>query len=140
MVSTRSQVYRDHVRYQSLFGSEVMVIIYTGRDVRQLFTANDRAALGRLSAQLDARPDLHAVITPLDAVDFAAAQLPIAPKLAGAALSRDQSAAAAIRQSAATGGDATDQAAAAAVAISLKPQPEPIPIGVKVTFASIGVA
>jgi len=74
MVSARSQVYRDDLRYQSLFGGEVMVVIYHG-DIRQLFGLGDRDALGRLSAQLGARRDLQSVITPLDAVTFAAAQL-----------------------------------------------------------------
>ena len=117
MVSSGSQVYRNDVLYQRLFGGEVMVVIYHG-DVRQMFSPANRAALGHLGEQLGARPDIHAVVTPLDAANFAAAQLPIAPQLAVAALSRDQAAAAtaAVRQAAATGGDAAAQAAASVAA------------------------
>jgi len=117
MVSPSSQVYRNDVLYQGLFGGEVMVVIYHG-DVRQLFSPANRAALAKLDDQLGARSDIHAVVSPLDAANFAAAQLPIAPGLALAALGRDQAAAAAaaIRQSAASGGDATAQTAASAAA------------------------
>jgi hydrophobe/amphiphile efflux-3 (HAE3) family protein len=89
MIPSGSTVYTDNVRYQHQFGSDPMVIVFTG-DIRRLLTGHDLHELRALQRRLETSGTNHAVLGPLTALRFAADQLSVAPGLALGALTRDQ--------------------------------------------------
>jgi len=92
MIRSGSTVYTDNVRYQHQFGSDPMVIVFTG-DNRTLLQGRNLDRLGALQHRLETAGVAHAVLSPLTALRFAADQLPIAPRLALGALQREVAAA-----------------------------------------------
>jgi hydrophobe/amphiphile efflux-3 (HAE3) family protein len=92
MIPSGSTVYTDNVRYQRQFGSDPMVIVFTGAN-RDLLAGRNLAELRGLQRRLVQAGVYHAVLGPLTALRFAADQLPIAPGLALGALTRAQAAA-----------------------------------------------
>jgi uncharacterized protein len=89
MIPSGSTVSTDNVRYQHQFGSDPMVIVFTG-DTQQLLAGHDLRALRALQRRIEGSGDYHAVLGPLTALRFAADQLSVAPELALGALERDQ--------------------------------------------------
>ena len=89
MIPSGSSVYTDNVRYQHQFGSDPMVIVFTG-DTRKLLTGRNLHELRTLQHRLEGSADYHAVLGPLTALRFAADQLGVAPGLALGALARDE--------------------------------------------------
>ncbi|MGZ4691791.1 MAG: efflux RND transporter permease subunit, partial [Acidimicrobiia bacterium] len=89
MIPSGSTVYTDNLRYQHQFGTDPMIIVFTG-DRGRLLSGQNLRELRRLQHRLAASGEYHAVLGPLTAVRFAADQLSIAPKLALDALARDQ--------------------------------------------------
>jgi hydrophobe/amphiphile efflux-3 (HAE3) family protein len=92
MVSNTSQVYLDNLKFQSSFGGELMVVVFDG-DLRQLFTAHNRAALAAVESDIAGSGRFHTVIGPDTAIEFADRQVGVAGPLTLAALARDQAAA-----------------------------------------------
>ena len=92
MVSPDSAVYRENLRYQGAFGGEVMVVVFDG-DIHQLFTAENRAELDRLTSELQRTGRFHAIIGPDTALEFAAEQIEVSAPLTLAAYERDLAAA-----------------------------------------------
>lgn len=113
-VASGSRVYRDNLVYQREFGGEPVLVLFTG-DVRSLFEPQNAVLLEELEDELLATGRYHSVLSPLTAVRFAAAQVPLAVQLAPAALLREREAAAgAARESVeAAGGSPEEQEEAA---------------------------
>ncbi|TFE34061.1 RND transporter [Frankia sp. B2] len=68
-----SQVARDNVAYQSLFGGQAMVTLFTldkGERLEDLFTKRNISQFRELQASLDADDRIESVITPLTALEF----------------------------------------------------------------------
>jgi hydrophobe/amphiphile efflux-3 (HAE3) family protein len=67
------QVYKDNVSYQSLFGGQAMLTLYTmdkGKDVSDLFTPGNLARFRDQEKQLRASPGVLGVVSPLTALQF----------------------------------------------------------------------
>ena len=93
MVPRTSQVYLDNLRYQESFGGELMVVALDG-DIRQIFTARNRAALAAIESEIAGTGRFSTIIGPDTAMAFAHRQVDIAGPLMLGALERDQAAAA----------------------------------------------
>lgn len=68
-----SQVAVDNQRYQSLFGGQAMITVFTaepGKDVLDLFTPANRTKLADLQDELDRTAGVQAAATPLDAMNW----------------------------------------------------------------------
>lgn len=94
LVDSRSDVYRDSVRYQSTFGGEPMLVLLTG-DIRAMF--RERGALDEIAAleeELRESGEFTAVLGPITALDFGVGQVSVAPDVIAAATARDVEAAA----------------------------------------------
>ena len=89
MIPSGSTVYTDNVRYQHQFGSDPMVIVFTG-DTRKLLSGRNLRELQSLQRRVERSGAYHAVLGPLTTLRFAADQLPVAPGLALGALARDE--------------------------------------------------
>ena len=89
MIPSGSTIYTDNVRYQHQFGTDPMLIVFTG-DRGRLLSGHNLHELRVLQRRLAASGEYHAVLGPLTAVRFAADQLSVAPKLALEALVRDE--------------------------------------------------
>src|SRR5207244_411018 len=70
------------------FGGETMAIAWTGDNIANLFTTKNLASLRALEADLRASGAFSSVIGPATVMDFAAAQLTVAPGMATAAIGR----------------------------------------------------
>jgi uncharacterized protein len=67
------QVYRDNVAYQSLFGGQAMVTLFTmdeGSDVVSLFTPGNIATLRTMEEDLRSTPGVLSAVSPLTALEF----------------------------------------------------------------------
>jgi uncharacterized protein len=117
MVDPGSDVYRVDQRYQSTFGGEPMFVLLTG-DIRAMSTAPALDEIAALEEDLRATGEFPAVVGPATALDFASAQLAVAPDLVAAATERDARAAADEARSAAAaeGRSPAEQDAAATTA------------------------
>lgn len=119
MVDPGSDVYRTNERYQDTFGGEPMLVLFTG-DIGEMTQGAALDEIRALEEDLRASGEFPAVVGPATALDFAAAQLSVAPDLISAATERDATAAAeAARSDAAAEGaslQAQDQAAETAEA------------------------
>ena len=117
MVDPGSDVYRTNEQYQETFGGEPMLVLLTG-DVREMASGDALDEIRALEDDLRASGEFPAVVGPATALDFAAAQLTVAPDLIAAAAERDAAAAADAARSEVGSEGATpavqDQAAAAA--------------------------
>jgi uncharacterized protein len=63
-----SQVAQDNERYQSLFGGESMVVLFTvdeGKTVADLFTPGNVEQLSEIESELLANESVHSVVSPL---------------------------------------------------------------------------
>jgi hydrophobe/amphiphile efflux-3 (HAE3) family protein len=72
-LNSDSQVYQDNVAYQSLFGGQAMISVFTvqpGRKMSDLFTAHNVAQFRELQRTLDANRRIESVITPLTAIEW----------------------------------------------------------------------
>ncbi|KJE22180.1 putative RND superfamily exporter [Frankia torreyi] len=72
-LNSDSQVARDNVDYQSLFGGQAMLTLFTierGADADDLFTPHNIKQFRDLQAELDADPRVQSTITPLTALEF----------------------------------------------------------------------
>jgi hydrophobe/amphiphile efflux-3 (HAE3) family protein len=72
-LNTDEQVYKDNVAYQSLFGGQAMLTLFTmdeGVDVVGLFTPANIATLETEEEQLNATPGVLSVVSPLTALEF----------------------------------------------------------------------
>jgi hydrophobe/amphiphile efflux-3 (HAE3) family protein len=92
LIDPSSQVYRTSVAYQARFGGEPMIVLYTG-DVTKLLNGPNAAELRAVESELRASGHFAAVLGPMTALDFAAAQLDVAPGLLAGASERAQAAA-----------------------------------------------
>jgi hydrophobe/amphiphile efflux-3 (HAE3) family protein len=66
------QVYKDNLEYQSLFGGEAVLVLFTmndGQTITDLMDPANQAAMDEIATELKARPDLIAgVVTPKTAL------------------------------------------------------------------------
>jgi uncharacterized protein len=120
LVDRDSDVYQDSVRYQSTFGGEPMLVLFTA-DTRPLYRDHDALeTVAALEEELRATGEFAAVIGPASSLDFAAGQLSVAPELITEAIARDaDDAAEAAREAATAAGEpapAQEEAAARAAA------------------------
>ncbi len=72
-LNSDEQVYEDNVDYQSLFGGQAMLSVFTlqpGGSLVDLFTQRNVARWVELRETLDVDPRIEAVITPLTALEF----------------------------------------------------------------------
>ncbi len=118
LVDPGSQVSEDNVVYQDTFGGEPMLILLTG-DVRAMASSGALDDVRAMEEALRDTGEFVSVIGPATALDFAAAQLAVAPDMILAATERDAEAAAEqAREAAADEGlpPAEQEAAAAAAA------------------------
>ena len=115
MVDPATDVYRDNVRYQERFGGEVMVLLFEG-SVTDLVTPEHRAEFDALEQGLARAGGYHTVVSPVEALEYAADQLEIASVLQPQAFERERQLAAdeARAEAAADGADLAAQEAAAA--------------------------
>ncbi|MCK9893214.1 RND family transporter [Frankia sp. AgB32] len=68
-----SRIARDNVEYQSLFGGEAMITLFTvapGSHSTDLFTTRNVKQFQDLQKKLDADPRIESVVTPLTALEF----------------------------------------------------------------------
>jgi hydrophobe/amphiphile efflux-3 (HAE3) family protein len=81
------QVAKDNVAYQELFGGQIMIVLFTleeegpngGLPVAGLATEENQLAITQAKAEIEANPNVEAVITPLDALDYSATLLSRTP-------------------------------------------------------------
>jgi hydrophobe/amphiphile efflux-3 (HAE3) family protein len=92
LIDPSSEVYRTSAAYQDRFGGEPMIVLYTG-PVEQLLSGPNATALRAVEDELRASGHFAAVLGPMTALDFAAAQLDVAPGLLAGASERAQAAA-----------------------------------------------
>jgi hydrophobe/amphiphile efflux-3 (HAE3) family protein len=92
LISPSSEVYKISQRYQDSFGGEPMIVLFSG-PVDQLVTGDNLATLRALESEIRATGHFNAVLGPAMALDFAAAQLDIAPTMLAGASAREQAAA-----------------------------------------------
>ena len=92
LIDPASEVYRTSLAYQERFGGEPMLVLYTG-DVEQLLSGTNATELRAVEDELRATGRFAAVLGPMTALDFAAAQLDVAPGLLAGASARSQEAA-----------------------------------------------
>ncbi|WP_251732836.1 MMPL family transporter [Frankia sp. R82] len=74
-LNSDSRIARDNVQYQSAFGGEAMITLFTvtpGSRTVDLFTPRNIAQFRTLQRDLDADPHISSVITPLTALEFTA--------------------------------------------------------------------
>ncbi|MBX6387471.1 MAG: MMPL family transporter, partial [Frankia sp.] len=68
-----SQIAKDNVAYQSLFGGQAMITVLTldeGRELKDLFTPANIAKFEELAREVGENERIEAVITPLTALEF----------------------------------------------------------------------
>ena len=80
LVNSSSQVFKDNVRYQQKFGGDNMLILVSGDPV-DLFSRTNIGALEQMEKDLRATPGVSTVVGPYTAMQFAKAQLTVAPEL-----------------------------------------------------------
>ncbi|CUU59617.1 hypothetical protein Ga0074812_12988 [Parafrankia irregularis] len=72
-LNSDSQVAKDNVAYQDLFGGQAMISLFTvksGHELKDLFTTGNVEKFRALSAKLEKDPRITAVVTPLTALEF----------------------------------------------------------------------
>ena len=89
MIPSGSTIYTDNVRYQHRFGTDPMIIVFTG-DRGRLLSGHNLHELRRAAAPACSLGPVPRRAGPAAAVRFAADQLSVAPKLALDALVRDE--------------------------------------------------
>ena len=94
MVDPGTEVSRVNERFQDTFGGDPMLVLLTG-DIREMTTGDALDELRALEDDLRATGEFAAVVGPATALDFATAQLAVAPDLIAAATEREVAAAAA---------------------------------------------
>lgn len=113
IVPSNSETYKENVRYESQFGGEPVLVLFSGDDIRDLFVGQNRDELAALEQQLEDTGFYHSVFGPLGLVEFAKDQVPIAGQLVGA---RQERAADAAREAAAARGASVEEQEAEAQA------------------------
>jgi hydrophobe/amphiphile efflux-3 (HAE3) family protein len=86
-LNSSDQVAKDNVAYQELFGGQIMIVLFTledegpngGLPVSGLATEANQLAITQAKAEIEANPNVEAVITPLDALDYSATLLSRTP-------------------------------------------------------------
>ncbi|HVN51455.1 MAG TPA: MMPL family transporter [Acidimicrobiales bacterium] len=72
-LNASSRVAVDNRAYQSLFGGQAMITVFSaepGHTILDLFSSANRAELTALQAKLDRTPGVHSAATPLTAMDW----------------------------------------------------------------------
>jgi hydrophobe/amphiphile efflux-3 (HAE3) family protein len=106
IVPSDSETYRENVRYESQFGGEPLLVLFTGDNILELFTGANRAELAALESDLENSGLYHSVFGPLGLVEFAKDQVPVGAELA---VARQDRAAEAAREIAAQQGASPDE-------------------------------
>lgn len=92
LVDPGSEAFEDNARFQETFGGEAMMVLLTG-DVRSLASGEGLAGVRALEEDLRATGEFESVTGPAAVLDFAQAQLSVAPDMVAAAADRDAAAA-----------------------------------------------
>ncbi len=72
-LNSDDQVAIDNVQYQKLFGGQLMIVLLTmdpGHKVAELAEPANAKAINQLKAEILKSPEVKAVVTPLDTLDF----------------------------------------------------------------------
>ncbi len=92
-IGEQSTVAQNNRRFQAQFGGEPMLVLFSadeGRSVIDLLSGENLVAMRRLEADLSNDRELHAVLGPVAALEFARAQVPIGLEMIGIASAREQ--------------------------------------------------
>jgi hydrophobe/amphiphile efflux-3 (HAE3) family protein len=76
------QVAKDNAAYQELFGGQLMIVLFTmdeGHSVRELASPENAEVIEAAKAEILESPDVEAVVTPLDTLQFSANSLSRTP-------------------------------------------------------------
>jgi hypothetical protein len=76
------QVAKDNVAYQDLFGGQIMVVLFTmqgDQTVADLMEPENRKKIEDAAAKLAESPEVEAVLTPVDTLQFSANLLSLSP-------------------------------------------------------------
>ena len=79
------QVYKDSVAYQDLFGGQAMLTLITmdeGHSVAEMLEEGNRTKIEAAAAEIADSPEVLAVLTPLDTLQFSANLLALSPETA----------------------------------------------------------
>ena len=63
-LSTDSQVYKDYVRFNQEFSTDVIVVMVTGDDLTQLLQPANLQAMGSIESHMGAHPKVTSAISP----------------------------------------------------------------------------
>jgi predicted RND superfamily exporter protein len=69
------QVAKDNVSYQKLFGGQIVLVLFTmepGHNVSELTSPANQKAIRAAQKEIEAKPEVKAVLSPLDTLDFSA--------------------------------------------------------------------
>jgi hydrophobe/amphiphile efflux-3 (HAE3) family protein len=92
LVDPGSQAFEDNARYQDTFGGEAMMVLMTG-DIGTITSPDGLAHVRALEEDLRATGEFETVTGPAVVLDFAQAQLTVAPDMIAEASERDAAAA-----------------------------------------------
>ncbi|MCB0977526.1 MAG: MMPL family transporter, partial [Acidimicrobiales bacterium] len=84
-LNKNDQVAKDNVAYQDLFGGQLMVVLFTmdeGHKVSELMEKGNRAKIEAAAAKIAGSPEVEAVLTPADTLNFSASLLSFSPETA----------------------------------------------------------
>lgn len=124
LLDPQSKIALDNQRFQRQFGGDPMLILFEapadGPDIRALFTRENRDALQRLQADLEATGEYQSVISPLLVLQFAQQQISDRMISEPLKLAEDERNAADLARAASAqrGETAAQQAAAASAAVA----------------------
>ncbi|MEX2159826.1 MAG: MMPL family transporter [Dehalococcoidia bacterium] len=125
LISPNTQIYKDNLEYQRLFGGEPMLVLFQANDIRDLFSAHNMEEMAALDRELGATGKYHAIISPLLVASYFRDSIPTAASLVGGVIERvrEQAAAEARAEAAAAGATPAEQEAAAAAAADAASDP-----------------
>ena len=77
------QVAKDNKAYQNLFGGQIMIVLFTmdeGHKVSELTSPANQKSIRDAKAEIERSPEVEAVLTPLDTLDYSATLLSRTPE------------------------------------------------------------
>ncbi|MBX3286119.1 MAG: MMPL family transporter [Actinobacteria bacterium] len=82
-LNKNDQVAKDNVAYQKLFGGQIMLVLFTmdeGHSVAELATPENAKAIEDAKAEILKSPEVYAVVSPLDTLQYSANSLSRTPE------------------------------------------------------------
>ena len=81
-LNSSAQIAKDNVAYQKLFGGQIMLVLFTmdeGHSVAELAEPANAKAIEAAKAEILKSPEVEAVVSPLDTLQFSANSLSRTP-------------------------------------------------------------